>query len=125
MRAIESGDCVIGVVAQAPFESPSLSGVHNAFCTLQPLAFEDGQHTEPNQFPNGGLVWWMLTGDAHRFAKPGRLVSFIVEPASTYSRDDPDKHLWQAQRTSVKPCTTEERRAALHLRTRSRIGVSA
>ena len=107
MRAIESGDCVIGVVAQAPFESPSLSGVHNAFCTLQPLAFEDGQHTEPNQFPNCGLVWWMLTGDAHRFAKPGRLVSFIVEPASTYSRDDPVKHLWQAQRTSVKPCTTE------------------
>ena len=107
MRAIESGDCVIGVVAQAAFESPSLSGVHNAFCTLQPLAFEDGQHTEPNQFPNCGLVWWMLTGDAHRFAKPGRLVSFIVEPASTYSRDDPDKHLWQAQRISVKPCTTE------------------
>ena len=106
MRAIESGDCVIGVVAQAPFESPSLSGVHNAFCTLQPLAFEDGQHTEPNQFPNCGLVFWMLPGDAHRFAKPGRLVSFIVEPASTYSRDDPEKHLWQAQRTSVEPCTT-------------------
>lgn len=107
MREIEVGDAFIGVVAQAPFESRSFSGVQNAFCTLQPLAFDDGQSTTPGDFPNRGLVWWMLTDNAHRFAQPGRLVSFIVERAPEHTADDPEKHLWQAKRTSVKPCTNE------------------
>ena len=107
MREIEVGDAFIGVVAQAPFESRSSSGVQNAFCTLQPLAFEDGQRTTPGDFPNRGLVWWMLADNAHRFAQPGRLVSFIVEQAPEYTADGPEKHLWQAKRTSVKPCTNE------------------
>ena len=108
MREIETGDCFIGAVAQRPFESTSDSGsVQNAFCTLQPLAFEDGTRTDEQQFPNCGLVWWMLAANDHRFAKPGRLVSCIVEPAAEYRRSEPDKHLWQAKRGSVKPCTNE------------------
>ena len=55
MSEIEIGDAVIGVVAQAPFEVPSSSGVQNAFCTLQPLVFEDGRRTKPEDFPNHGL----------------------------------------------------------------------
>ena len=51
MREIEVGDAFIGVVAQAPFESRSFSGVQNAFCTLQPLVFEDGRRTTPKRLP--------------------------------------------------------------------------
>ena len=73
MQEIKDGDSVIGVVAQVPFESPSSIGVQNQFCTLQPIALEDGGRTESEQFPNCGLVWWMLVGIEHRFAQPGRV----------------------------------------------------
>ena len=108
MREIKDGDSIIGVVSQVPFESPSPTGIHNAFCTLQPIALEDGGRTEPEQFPNCGLVWWMLVGIEHRFAQPGRLVSFTLELAPEFNRDAAEKHQYQVRRGSIKPSTTTE-----------------
>ena len=107
MKEIRAGDRIIGVVAQKPIVIPSSAGARNIFCTLQPLAVQDGRRTEPDDFPNRGLVWWLLTEDAHRFATPGRLVSFSVEHAPDYNGNDPEKHFWQVKRDSVKPCTNE------------------
>ena len=59
--------------------------------------------TEREQFPNCGLVWWMLVGIEHRFAQPGRLVSFALEPAPEFSRDAPEKHQYQVRRGSIRP----------------------
>ena len=108
MQEIKDGDSVIGVVAQVPFESPSSIGVQNQFCTLQPIALEDGGRTESEQFPNCGLVWWMLVGIEHRFAQPGRVVSFALELAPEFDPDAPEKHQYQVRRGSIKPTTTTE-----------------
>ena len=108
MREIKDGDSVIGVVAQVPFESPSSIGVQNAFCTLQPIALEDGGRTEPQQFPNCGLVWWMLVGTEHRFAQPGHLLSFTLDLAPEFNRHAPEKHQFQVRRGTIKPSTTTE-----------------
>ena len=99
MRIPKTGESIIGVVAQQPFE-PSSTGVRFSFCTLQPLLFKDGERTERKQFPDNGLVWWMLAPDAHRFAQPGRLVSFVLEPAKEHREG---KSVYQARRDSVKP----------------------
>ena len=99
MRIPKTGESIIGVVAQQPFE-PSSTGVRFSFCTLQPLLFKDGERTERKQFPDNGLVWWMLAPDAHRFATPGRLVSFVLEPAKEHREG---KSVYQARRDSVKP----------------------
>lgn len=99
MRNPKTGESIIGVVAQQPFE-PSSTGVRLSFCTLLPLLFRDGERTERNQFPDNGLVWWMLAPDAHRFATPGRLVSFVLEPAKEHREG---KSVYQARRDTVKP----------------------
>ena len=99
MRNPKVGESIIGVVAQQPFE-PSSTGVRSSFCTLLPLLFRDGERTERDQFPDNGLVWWMLAPDAHRFAVPGRLVSFVLEPAREHKEG---KSIYQARRDTVKP----------------------
>lgn len=106
MRQPRLGETVVGVVAQAPFENKSAAtGAYHSFCTLQPILFKDGERTEPKQFPDTGLVWWMLAADAHRFATPGRLVSFVLDEAL-----DPGKGkcAYQARRDTVKPVAAAE-----------------
>ena len=98
MRIPKTGESIIGVVAQESFEPPS-AGVRHSFCTLLPLLFRDGERTDRSQFPDNGLVWWMLAPDAHRIATPGRVVSFTLEPAKDLGRG---KSAYQARRDSVK-----------------------
>lgn len=103
-----AGKSFIGVVAQQPFETLSAGDTYNSFCTLQPISFQDGTRTTPDQFPNNGLVWWMLRANAHRFATPGQLVAFVVEDAIDPKRNDPSGNLYQAVRASVEPCALED-----------------
>lgn len=103
-----SGESFIGVIAQLPFESQSAGDIYNSFCTIQPVAFQDGRRTSPDQFPNNGLIWWMLRSNANRFANPGQLVSFVVEDAIDPKTDDPSGNMFQADRASVERCALDD-----------------
>ena len=68
------GDKVYLVVAQQPFESVRDSGFANNFATLVPLLTTEGEVLEKADFPNFGLVFWMVRQHALRFAEAGRLI---------------------------------------------------
>jgi len=99
---------LVGVVAQQSFEVQSAGDSYNSFCTIQPIAFQNGLRTEPDDFPNNGLVWWMLRPNAHRFTHPGQLVAFSVENAIDPKKDDPSGNLYQVIRASVEACALDD-----------------
>jgi hypothetical protein len=76
------GKKIILSVAQLPFDAPAgESGATNVFATLIPLISTGGQILDQNDFPNRGLVFWLVWSNAMRFADPGRLISGRVENA--------------------------------------------
>ncbi len=87
---------LIAVVAQHPFEHN-----FNRFCKLAPIVYADGERTVPEDFPNDGEIWWMLSAQSAGLATPGRLVSCSVEDAREMDEFDPTKSLFQAVRDSV------------------------
>ena len=69
------GETVFMVVAQQPFESEKGGVVPPLLQACGPLFREDLTRADRKDFPENGQVWWMLTGSAHLFAEPGRLVA--------------------------------------------------
>jgi hypothetical protein len=88
---------LIAVVAQYSFETN-----FNRFCKLVPLVYVDGERTGPEDFPNDGELWWMLSAQSAELATPGRLLSCMVEDARDGDEFDPTKSLFQATRDSVR-----------------------
>jgi len=54
------GEKVIFAVGQMPFEHAGDTEVVNLFGTLVPVVMADGDEVDEGDFPNSGLVWWML-----------------------------------------------------------------
>jgi hypothetical protein len=66
-------------VAQMPFEHASTAGVYNQFCTLLPLLNDGGTVAEARDFPDNGDVWWMVRPEVRGYAKPGQLLTAVLE----------------------------------------------
>src|SRR5215471_8935658 len=94
---------VILAVAQRPFESQSEGGIFNQFGTLAPVVLANGRRVDEKDFPNNGLVWWMLRSGTSQFALPGALVEGTLELALQYEVNNPDKMVYQVKRESVDP----------------------
>lgn len=104
-----TGQKMVLAVAQLPFEVPANDGGPVfTFGTLVPLILEDASLAEPEDFPNNGLVWWMLRPGALAFAEPGRLVAGVLEPAQRQESDNPDKAVYQINRESVEPVKEDD-----------------
>jgi hypothetical protein len=93
------GERVFLVVAQRPFETGAT--VMNLFCTLQPILMDDGSEANAEDFPDNGLVWWMVLAGARSFAEPGRLLTATLEQA--HSSGTPGKCWYQVKVDSVEP----------------------
>lgn len=96
------GQRAILAVAQLPFETASETGTYHLFGTLTPVLLEGGSAANETDFPNNGLVWWMVRPGVSQLAQPGRLVSGTLELAYQYKADEPDKMLYQINRDSVE-----------------------
>jgi hypothetical protein len=83
---------LICVVAQGKFEVD-----FHQFCKLVPVMYVDGTRCRPEDFPNDGEIWWMLTAQTIQHAQPGKLVSCLVEDATEYDEHDPTKSRFQAK----------------------------
>lgn len=94
---------LIFAVAQQPFELDSPSGDKYVFCTLLPLLLDDGERAERDDFPNAGLVWWMVKPAIRPKAQPGRLVKGTIERATEFDKGDVTKSYYQVNRDSVAP----------------------
>jgi hypothetical protein len=88
---------LICVVAQEKFEVDL-----NQFCKLAPVMCVDGTRPSPDEFPNEGEVWWMLTAQTAQLAVPGLLISCVLENALRYDENDSFSSRYQAQRESVR-----------------------
>ena len=95
------GEKVIFAVAQQPFEIRGEGDVVNTFGTLVPVVMADGEAAHEGDFPNAGLVWWMLRPGIRGLASPGRLLKGVLEPAVRFNRDDPQSQYFQVHRDSV------------------------
>ena len=87
------GTEIIGAVAQQSFWNNE-----NQFTTVLPLAEIEGDRLLPvdaPQYPNRGLVWWMVRGQAQREVIPGRLVVGYIEEAERFDPTAPDKDKFQ------------------------------
>ena len=93
-----SGETLILAVAQKSFEAGG-----NNFSTLRPLATLEGLPIEPSEFPNRGLVWWMLRGSPDLLkSHPGRLLIARVAPSSNPDKTDPERDLYQVEYETVE-----------------------
>lgn len=102
-RADHLGERIIAAVAQYPFESESEGGGQvNLFCTLRPALLEDGGHAVPEEFPNNGLVWWMVRPQMRSSSLPGRLITGILERARQYEREERARSFYQIQVASAE-----------------------
>lgn len=95
------GKRFVFVVAQQPFEHASGSGVYHQFCTLLPLLNDDGTRAEPSEFPDNGDVWWMIRPEIRGYAKPGQLLTAILEESREAGQVG--KAHYQARIDSVEP----------------------
>ena len=90
-------------VAQVPFEIGA-----NTFGTLAPMVLDDGSLAEESDFPNNGLVWWMLQDRTRGFAQPGRIVTGVLERSLAGDSDDPGKQYYQVDLHSVHPARPDD-----------------
>ena len=97
------GQRIIGIVAQQPFESPGQYGMVHTFANLRPILLQDGSTVGEEEFPNNGLLFWMLRPGAAAFAEPGQLLRGTVQPATQPAGSDPAKSCYQVQKDSVEP----------------------
>ena len=88
---------LIMMVAQERFEHD-----FNQFCTLLPIAYVDGHRPVPDDFPNDGEIWWMLTAQSQHLAEPGRLLVGTIEDAVRYDKSDPASSAYQVKRESIQ-----------------------
>jgi hypothetical protein len=75
------GKKAILAVAQAPFDHLSESGSVNSFATLVPIMTADGELFDRSDFPQHGLVFWLVRQHLLSIASPGRLVTGRLEGA--------------------------------------------
>jgi hypothetical protein len=97
------GKRIVMAVAQVPFDNEL-----NTFGTLAPLLLDDGTVAEEDDFPNNGLVWWMLQDRTRGFAHPGRLVTGTLERALGWDSGDPGKQYYQVDIHSVHPARPDD-----------------
>jgi hypothetical protein len=90
-------DQLIMAVAQESFEAS-----FNRFCKLVPLAYRDGTQVNPDDFPNDGEIWWMLTMTTAHLAEPGRLVVGPIEKSVRYDETIPGSSFYQVIRDKVR-----------------------
>jgi hypothetical protein len=90
-------DLLIMAVAQAPFESN-----YNSFCKLVPLLYLNGLPASPEEFPNDGEIWWMLTVTSAHLAVPGRLIVGYLEESVRYDENNPVSSRYQVVRDEVR-----------------------
>ena len=83
-------------VAQRPF----LTGDHR-FCSLVPLLDDELLPVHLNDFPNCGLVWWLVYDVYESFADPGRLLFGTLQQAREFNASDPSKMAYQVDPRSV------------------------
>lgn len=102
------GQKVICAVAQQPFETPGDGDVMNMFGTLAPLVLANGDQCEEADFPNAGLVWWMLRPGIRNLAAPGRLLKGTLEQARRYDPSDPLSKYYQVHKDSVSVVEPED-----------------
>ena len=100
--SVKTDTPIIMMVAQAPFETDL-----NQFCKLIPLAYADGTKADPQDFPNDGEIWWMLTAYTSRLAEPGQLVVGTLEFATRYEAHVPASSRYQVGRESVQSLNLE------------------
>ena len=81
------GKKIILSIAQSPFEHTGESGATNVFATLVPLISASGELLDQLEFPDRGLVFWMVRGAAERYTNPGRLIAGRLESAVRKDRD--------------------------------------
>ncbi len=83
-----AGTTLILAVAQQSFDLNT-----NTFSTLVPVATLDGTPLSASEFPNRGLVWWLVRGNRDLIqATPGRLVTATLELSS-----EPEKDFYQVR----------------------------
>lgn len=70
----------------------------NRFSTLVPIMTLNGDRVRPEEFPNRGLVWFMVSGslDVKR-AQPGRLLVGVIEHSQHFGTSSPDKDHFQVR----------------------------
>ena len=70
----------------------------NRFTTLVPIMTLNGDRVRPEEFPNRGLVWFMVSGslDVKR-AQPGRLLVGVIEHSQQFGTSSPDKDHFQVR----------------------------
>jgi hypothetical protein len=90
------GKQLVFAIAQQSFE---VNGI--AFSTLKPIMTVAGEKLEEHEFPNRGLVWWMVKGLDLQTAPPGRLLVATLEHAQM-SAAQPDKDAYQAAVSTVR-----------------------
>lgn len=95
------GHKVVFAVAQIPFETTGDGEVRNIFCTLAPVISLEGEEFEDEDFPNAGLVWWLLRPGVRSLATPGRLIKGTLEEARKYDGGDPSSKFYQVHKESV------------------------
>ncbi len=95
---------LVMMVAQESFETQDM----NRFCKLIPVVYTDGMMPTASEFPNDGEIWWMLTPQTTRLAKPGMLVVGRIEDAYRYDEDDPTSSRHQVVRESIQEMTAKE-----------------
>lgn len=103
MSELPTGRLVFAV-GQLPFDSANQDTQNvNTFATLVPVLDQNGRPARTDDYPQAGLVWWMLRAAARAFAEPGRLVSARLEYAKRFDSHDPESHLFQVEFESVEP----------------------
>ena len=104
------GERIIAAVAQFPFEpSSEEGGPVNLFSTLRPVLFmDDGAPADRNDFPNCGLVWWLVRSPLRAMVQPGRLFTGILEEARKFDKNDPLSMYYQVAVASAEPARADD-----------------
>ena len=104
------GERIIAAVAQFPFEpSSEEGGPVNLFSTLRPLLFlDDGAPAERSDFPNCGLVWWLVRSPLRPLVQPGRLFTGVLEEARKFDKNDPLTMYYQVAVASAEPARPDD-----------------
>lgn len=95
------GQRFVLAVAQLPFETTSEGHVRNMFGTLVPVVSLKGDVPDPEDFPNAGLVWWLVRPVVRNLATPGRLLKGTLEEAVRYESGNPHSTFYQINKDSL------------------------
>ena len=76
----------------------------NRFATLIPIATIDAEQADVSEFPNRGLVWWLVGGALDVLkSRPGRLFVGTIEESREQGTSNPDKDFFQVNFATVQP----------------------